>query len=390
MEAGHDTVGLDGLSLSHPTTGVGEYTRQLWRCFSRAPNEPPAVQLLRPPQHDVPDDSGGRVVELRPPGWLRSGHARKLWWEQRGLNRAARQSGVAVIHTPYFSAPLRAARPVITTIHDVIPMIFPEYARSWSMRLYLRLVSAAARRADRVLTDSQCSRSDIARYLSIPASRITVIPLAVDERYRPLRDPEGEAELRARYGLPGPVVFNVGGLDARKNIPALVEAFARALPEIDADTRLVIAGAAHSGNRRLYPPIEPMLERHGVTGKVVLPGRISEDDKVQFYNLADVYVFPSLYEGFGLSPLEAMACGTAVVCSNRSSLPEVVGSGGFLVDPTPERLALGIVSLLRDRRWRREVAHLGLEQAARFSWTRTAELTRDVYRETLAAAGTAR
>jgi glycosyltransferase involved in cell wall biosynthesis len=387
MSATPGLVGLDGLFLNHPTTGSGQYALQLWRCFSQTPDEEPPVRLLRPAERDTDIEVDADTVVVSPPGWLTSAHARKLWWEQRGLNSAARRVRAAVVHTPYFSAPLRSPVPVITTVHDVIPLIFPDYARSLSMRLYLRLVSAGARRAARVLTDSECSRRDIQRYLGIPGSRITVIPLAADGRFRPMRDPEGERELRERYCLPGQVIFNVGGLDARKNIEAIVEAFARSLPDIDDDARLVIAGAAHSSNRRLYPPVEPMLERFKVVDRVVLTGRISEDEKLRLYNLADVYVFASLYEGFGLSPLEAMACGTAVVCSNRSSLPEVVGSGGILIDPMPERLASAIVSLLKDRRWRREIEHRGLEQAARFSWARTADLTRAAYRQVLERAG---
>jgi glycosyltransferase involved in cell wall biosynthesis len=308
----------------------------------------------------------------------------KLWWEQRGMMSAARKTGVCAVHIPHFAAPLVSDRPVIVTIHDVIPYVYPAYRSSASMRLYLRMISRATRNAAAILTDSECSKRDIQRHLGIDRDRITVVPLAVDEQFRPVHDDDADEELRARFGLPGPVIFNVGGLDVRKNVEALVRAFAIALPDLDPDTRLVIAGKAHTGNQRLYPPLEPVIDELGVAQHVVLPGRISEADKLHLYNLADLYVFTSLYEGFGLSPLEAMACGTPVICSNRSSLPEVVGEGGILVDPTPEKIAGSISTVMNDAYLRRRLSAQGLEQASKFSWERTAEMTRDVYRQVLA------
>jgi glycosyltransferase involved in cell wall biosynthesis len=274
--------------------------------------------------------------------------------------------------------------PMIVTIHDVIPYVFPSYRSSFSMRAYLRLVSRAARGANAIITDSECSRRDIQRHLGIERDRITVIPLAVSEQFRPDHNAEEDAELRSRLGLPGPVIFNVGGLDVRKNVATLIRAFAAAMPDLDPDTRLVVAGHAHTGNRQLYPPLEPLIRELGVTDHVVLPGRITEAEKLRLYNLADLYVFTSLYEGFGLSPLEAMACGTPVICSNRSSLPEVVGEGGILVDPIPEKIAGAISAVMSDHYSRRRLSQKALEQAARFSWKRTAEMTLDVYRQVLA------
>ncbi|MDI3339585.1 MAG: glycosyltransferase family 1 protein, partial [Sphaerobacter sp.] len=310
--------------------------------------------------------------------------------QRRLLIQAARRAGVDLLHVPYFAGPRCTALPLVITVHDVIPFIFPEYAGGVPMRLYLRLVSAAARRADAIITDSDCSRRDITRWLGIPPERIHVIPLAVDPAIRPRHDPEAAAALRQRYGLPGPVIFNVGGVDVRKNLPVLIEAFARALPELPPETRLVIAGRAHARNPRLYPPLEPVIRRCGVEGKVVLTGAISAEEKLAFYNLADLYVFPSLYEGFGLSPLEAMACGTPVIAADRASLPEVVGSGGLLVEPTPPRLAAAMVSVLRDDGLRRDLARRALAQAQTFSWERTAAQTRAVYRSVLASRQPAR
>lgn len=362
------------------------YASNLWRIFRSGYDGSPATRLLTPDLDAYRDFDSGNAVTVAPPAGIRSNKAIKLWWEQLGLMRAARIANVDAVHISHFAAPIRSDRPVIVTIHDVIPYVHPAYRSSGSMRLYLRLISRATRNAAAILTDSECSRRDIERYLGIDRQRITVIPLAVEDHYRPVHDDEADAELRERLGLPGPVVFNVGGLDVRKNVESLVRAFAAAYPDLDPDTRLVIAGSAHTGNQRLYPPLEPVIQELGISDSVVLPGRISEADKLRLYNLADLYVFTSLYEGFGLSPLEAMACGTPVICSNRSSLPEVVGEGGILLDPTPAKIAGAMSTVMNDPYLRRRLSAQGLEQASTFSWERTAAMTRDVYRQVLAEA----
>jgi glycosyltransferase involved in cell wall biosynthesis len=374
------SIGFDGLFLDQTATGVGMYASNLWRIFQSEANPSESVRLLLPDAEQFATFDGPDVTRKAPPSFMSSSKAMKLWWEQRGIMQAAGDAGVDLVHIPHFAAPVRRDRPVVVTIHDVIPFVLPEYRASTSMRLYLRLVSRAARQAEAILTDSECSRRDIIRHLGVDPQRVTVIPLAVDDQFRPSHDASADAEVRARFNLPGPVIFNVGGLDVRKNVEALVRAFGIALPDLDPDTRLVIAGSAHTGNRRLYPPLEPVISELGLQDHVVLTGRISEADKLRMYNLADLYVFTSLYEGFGLSPLEAMACGIPVICSNRSSLPEVVGEGGILVDPTPQKIAGAMSTVMNDGYLRRRLSAAGLEQAATFSWEKTAAMTRDVYR----------
>jgi glycosyltransferase involved in cell wall biosynthesis len=362
------------------------YASNLWRIFHSEAGSGLQTKVLLPETEafrDIRNSAADAAVAVRPPSLLRSQKATKLWWEQRGLLHAAQLAGADLIHISHFAAPVRRNRPIVVTIHDVIPYVFPAYRSSTSMRLYLKLISRATRNAEMILTDSECSRRDIVRYLGIDRERIVVVPLAVDEQFRPLHDQRSDEAIREQFNLPGPVIFNVGGLDVRKNVESLIQAFAQALPELDPNTRLVIAGGAHTSNTRLYPPLDGLISELGIKQQVVLTGRISEADKLRLYNVADLYVFASLYEGFGLSPLEAMACGTPVICSNRSSLPEVVGDAGILVDPTPEKIARSIATVMNDEYLRRKLSAQGLEQARRFSWERTAEMTRDVYRHVL-------
>jgi glycosyltransferase involved in cell wall biosynthesis len=383
MNGSTSVVGFDGLFLDQTTTGVGMYASNLWRTFRADEQSFPAMRLLLPDLDVYHSFDAENPAKVTPPSLARSGKANKLWWEQRGVLQAAGRASADLVHIPHFAAPLIRNRRLVVTIHDVIPYVFPAYRSSTSMRLYLRMVSRAVRSAEAILTDSECSKSDIVRHLGIDRERITVVPLAVDEQYRPIHDFEADDEIRSRFELPGPVIFNVGGLDVRKNVEALIRAFAIALPDLDPETRLVIAGSAHTGNQVLYPPLEPIIEELGVGNHVVLPGRISEAEKLRLYNLADLYVFTSLYEGFGLSPLEAMACGTPVICSNRSSLPEVVGDAGILVDPVPEKVSSAISTVMNDAYLRRRLSAQGLEQAGRFSWRRTARLTSEVYQQVL-------
>ncbi len=378
MDSPRIRASLDGFFLSQPATGSGQYTLHLWRRLSRANNDAEVV-LLRPAGAAEGQRHERAVFEARPPSVVRSPKTTKLWWEQFGVLQAMRQSNSRLLHIPYMSAPRFGRCPTVVTIHDLIPMIFPAYGGSTAMRFYLRLVVPAARRASMILTDSECSRRDIVRLLAVDPNKVRSILLAADETYHPERTPEGETALRERYQLPGPIIFNVGGLDVRKNLGTLIEAFNRAYPNLDPDTRLVIAGQAHTGNDKLYPPLEPLISRLGLGDKVKLTGRISDDEKRLFYQSAALYAFPSLYEGFGFTPLEAMACGLPVVASNRSSLPEVVGTGGLLVDPTAARFAAAMVSILTDEHLHRELSERALEQASRFSWDQTAEQTRAAY-----------
>ncbi len=385
MSTNQNRIGLDGIFLHQPITGSGQYTLHLWHSLSSAGGDLDPV-LLQPEAAGSLSSSEFSGIVIPPPRWARNAKVQKLWWEQRGVAEAARRAGIRLLHTPYFSSPRFLPVPRITTIHDVIPLIFPVYAESLVMRFYLRLTGSAARHAAAIITDSNCSRRDIAHWLRIPHERIHVIPLAADERFHPAHELETERRLRSRFGLPGPVIFNVGGLDVRKNLAVLVEAFARALPKLNPDTRLVIAGRAHSANERLYPPLESFIRAWGLRNQVILTGAISETEKLGLYRMADLYVFPSLYEGFGLSPLEAMACGTPVIASNRASLPEVVGDGGLLVDPTPARLAAAMIPVLTDPELRQDLTRRALDQAAQFSWQKTAEMTCSVYHEVLSAA----
>jgi glycosyltransferase involved in cell wall biosynthesis len=326
---------------------------------------------------------------------------RKLLAEQVGFPAGCRRLGAQVAHVPYFAPPLVKPSPVVTTIHDLITLLFPEYRASTAVRAYNLLVSAAARRADAIIADSQHSACDIVRLLGVPERRVRVVYLAAEPRFRPAERQEDLDGVRQRYGLPERFVLYIGGLNRHKNVGVLLQAFAAVRGQLPCACTLAIAGRAQGGNPLVFPDLRQQArdlglsvseaDGNGQAGDAPCDVRflrfVSEEDKPLLYAAADLFVFPSLYEGFGLPPLEAMACGTPVVCSNAASLPETVGDGGLLVDPTDVgALAEAMQAVLSGEELRKSLRARGLAQAARFSWRRTADETVAVY-EGLARVG---
>ncbi|HEV2527351.1 MAG TPA: glycosyltransferase family 1 protein [Thermomicrobiales bacterium] len=328
------------------------------------------------------------LVSLAPGGPLAT-RRRRLTWETAGVARALRRSMPRpdVVHIPHQMPPaIRAPRGLaeVVTVHDVIPWLLPEYRRTRVVQTRLILSRFWLHRAARVIVPSRATADDAARLLGIPRHRLALIPLAPSAGFTPPSTPDdfaGIRRVRQRYGIDGPYVFNVGGFDARKNLVTLVEGFGRALSTADPDSQptLVIGGAPHSDNETVFPPLEPVIARLGLQRRVILTGKLPADDLLSLHRGAAVYCTPSIYEGFGLTPLDAMACGVPVVVANRTSLPEVTGDAGLLVEPTPAAVGEALGRVLRDDVLARRLHNRGLERAATFTWAATAEATIHAY-----------
>lgn len=373
-------VGFNGEMLRAPHTGSGQYSAALLAVLTAVggSNGIPAVSVavLSPtPLADYPD-----AVVVPPPPTLRGERVRKVWWEQVGLEIAARCAGANVVHTPYFAAPLVQRLPHVVTVHDVIPLRLPAYAGGRAMRAYLRLVAAGTRRAAHVLADSHFSRRDAIALLRLDPRRVTTVPLAVGPEFAAAPNTDAIADARCTLDLgTDRVVFNVAGLDVRKNVATLLRAFARALPELGDDVTLVIGGRAH-GNPALYPDPQPLARELGIAGRVRFPGALTPVAKLALYHTAAACVAPSRYEGFGLTPLEAMACGTPVIAADASSTPEVTGDAAILVPPDDVAgFAAALVRVLSDDALAGRLAAAGRARAATFTWERTAAATVAVY-----------
>lgn len=380
-------LGINGLFWNRKTTGSGQYTHQLVRGLLSLPDGPECLLFRAKREVEREPLATGSKIEERfsSPPIPMSENLSKLWFEQISFPRACLHQGIDVAHVPYFAPPLRTGSKTVVTIHDLIPLILPAYRGSILVRLYTRLAAAGARRATAIITDSHSSRKDIIDVLRIPRERVHVVYLAADEIFKPLRDAEKLNMVRQKYGLPGEYILYLGGFDQRKNLKTLLAAFALMDNSLGGRAHLVIAGNLPREDTSFFPDPRRMAEKLGLQDRVSYIGWVSEEDKPALYSGATLFVFPSLYEGFGLPPLEAMACGTAVIVSDRSSLPEIGGKGALLVDPHDvDGLAGAMTILMENEEGRKELAAKGLEQARRFSWQKTIVETMAVYRSVAA------
>jgi glycosyltransferase involved in cell wall biosynthesis len=292
-----------------------------------------------------------------------------VWFEHIDVFHGLDQSGI-----PLF---FKAGKCVVT-IHDVIPLVLP-----WAFPPRHRWVLAMTlprlrKQAEMVIVPSAAAAEDVVRYLQVERERITIIPMGCDTRFQPVGEAAQAAMVQRRYNLPRHYILFVGTLEPRKNVQTLLRAFAQVLAETPRDDlRLVIAGGAGWGVEDYLATVD-MLKLHD---QVHFVGFVEDNHLPDLYRGALMFVYPSLYEGFGLPILEAMACGTPVITSNRTSLPEVAGDAAVLIDPTrPEALAEAMTSILSDGELRQTLRAKGLARAHAFTWNTVAERTVAVYR----------
>jgi glycosyltransferase involved in cell wall biosynthesis len=309
--------------------------------------------------------------------WLPTTHPLvRIGWEQLVQPFVLWQEKIDLLHSLAFVTPLVSPCPSVITIYDLSFLVFPQGFK-YSKRLYLSLLTRlSAGKARRIITISESTKRDTVRLLGVSSEKVDVIYCGVDKAFCPL--PERKvASFRQKRGLPERIILFVGTIEPRKNVARLVEAYSRLR---DGQVKLVIGGA----RGWLYEEIFARVEELELTGDVLFPGYIPSNELPLWYNAAELFVYPSLYEGFGLPPLEAMACGTPVITSNVSSLPEVVGEAGLTVDPMDsERLAETMNQVLSDEVLRQSMRERGLARAGCFSWAKAARETVGVYQRAL-------
>ncbi len=374
-------IALNGWFWTQPYTGSGQVVRRLVTMLRRIAPEV-RLTLVLPPGQPVPDDlpEGVQAVTTRGPG----GNLGKVWFEQRTFPAAAAACGADVAHVPYWGPPLSSPVPLVTSVLDVIPLAIPEYSQGVGPRLYTSLVRAAARESAHILTLSEAAKADIVRLLDVPAEMVTVTHLAADEAYHPKLGAERDEAVRAKYNLPDQFVLYLGGFDLRKHVNQLLLAYTYVGQAEGDQIPLVIAGKEPAWGTPLFPDLRKYAEALKITEYVRWIGPVDEADKPSLYRLADVFVYPSVYEGFGLPVLEAMACGTPVVANESSSIPEVVGDGAYLVREGDARAMAGaIIALLLQKPLRESLINQGLARATHFSWRKTAKETLAVYERVL-------
>jgi glycosyltransferase involved in cell wall biosynthesis len=305
--------------------------------------------------------------------------------EQWHVPRAVARERADLLHEPHYVLPLLARCRTIVTIHDCIHLRFPEYLPSRAAFFYAHtMIRLATRKADRVLTVSNASKQDILHYTGVPEEKITVIHNGLDARFAAVPDAESVERVRQRFQLTHPFVLYVGNIKPHKNVQRLIAAFAAMREDGPDELKLVVVGDETSR----HPGLRQAVHRHRLDKYVRFFGFQPAATLVVFYRLARAFVFPSLYEGFGLPPLEAMANETPVVTSNVSALAEMAGGAAVLVDPYDvASIADGMRRAVADEALRRDLIARGRARAAEFSWRRAATATHAVYRDVLGRVG---
>jgi len=365
-------IGIDATAMPLQRAGAGNYIFNLIQALARVDRSNEYVIFAKPAHQAELGVNGPRVCFV--PCEF-AGRAVRLVWEQVGLPRQVRAHRLDVLHSPHYTMPLRHSARSVVTFCDMTFLLHPELHQPIKRVFFPAMMRVSARRADRLIAISESTRDDLVRLWAVDRARIATIPLAADTGYRP-RAPEEVVEVCGRYGLqPGGYILYVGMLEPRKNVDRLVEAFGRVateLPGVD----LVIAGRPGW----MYDQIFAQVEALGLRERVRFTGYVPHDALPGLYSGARLFAYPSKYEGFGLPVLEAMSCGSPVVTTNVSSMPEVAGDAAILV--TPDDVAGLAAALLRvsgDPTLRAELSCKGLARAKAFSWERCARETMAVY-----------
>ncbi|GAC1552406.1 MAG: hypothetical protein NVS2B7_28370 [Herpetosiphon sp.] len=353
--------------------GIRIYTLKLAEALQRLPHEYNAVVNPSPlPEWLRPNGTRGVQHKLKVAAW-------DAYYTQFILSARARAQQADLIHIPGTRFPMRTAVPCVVTIHDALPIIMPEVFRRRDRIILPIFLRAAARKAAHIITMSTQSRQDIHEHLGIPFDKITITYSGVSPAFRPVAKVDATDILKS-YGIDFPYVLCVGRLDPRKNIERVLQAFALLKQRTGLTQRLVLVGKEDAMTLG-FPSIIKALN---IQDQVIVTGHVADDHLPALYSQADVFVYPALYEGFGLPVLEAMACGCPVVTSNVSSLPEVTGDAAVLVDPYDvEHIAQGMQEILEAEALSAQLRERGLQRAAFFSWDNCAKRTFSAYEQAL-------
>jgi glycosyltransferase involved in cell wall biosynthesis len=366
---------FDGTTLRPGRTGVGYYTEHLLahtadQCVDDE------LTVISNATIDVRRRPGTRLRTVVAAPWMP-----RAVWMQVCAPRLLRRLRADIVHFTNGMMPVACPVPTVVTIHDMSLSLYPGFHPVRRVVLNRPFVNVAARRADAIITVSEAAKRDIVRIYGIDARRVHVVHEAAAPAFRVIHDAPELRRVRERYELAERFILYVGTIEPRKNLPTLIEAFARRRVAGDLPHQLVCAGPYGW----LSADIDALLERLRIRDAVRFTGYVPFDDLPAIYNLAEMLVFPSVYEGFGLPVVEAMACGTAVITGDAAALGEVAGDAAECVNPLDvDALGDAIVALARSRERRDALARRGLARAHTFSWERAAASTLDVYRRVVA------
>jgi len=370
-------IGIDGLPLTEVLTGIGHYTNELARHLGLA-CAADEIEVVSPRAFITSLDS-----EAKPPDNLRFVRSRVSLWNRRwwsiGLPRYIRRHSLDLFHGTNFEVPLRSVCPTVITVHDLSMLLHADTQEKKLVRRAKVRLPLMARAATMIVTPTESVRQELHGQLQIPLETIVAVPEAARDCFRPLADTV-TLETRKRFGISHDYLLFVGTMEPRKNLATLLAAFEAVLRVRRQPLQLVLAGRKGWLVEDLYDS----LKRSPAAEQIVVTGYLSDQELSELYSSCAAFVYPSVYEGFGLPPLEAMACGAPVISSRVPAIQEVLGSAARLFDPdNAAELTSHIIELLSSDDMRRTLSEGGIKRAAEFSWARTARATRGVYDEAI-------
>ncbi len=374
-------IAINGWFSGRPQVGSGRYLQELLPALLQVEPDLRFTLILpndTPPARALPAEINTLTASV--PG----GAFGKIWFEQRVFPELVARCRADLAHVPYWGPPLRCPVPLVCTVHDVLALVLPHYRRTLRQRLYVALVSAAARGANLLLTDSESAATDIQEQLAIPAASIRAIPIAAARRFHPRAAAGESAKLRQHYPLPDErFILYLGGYSYHKQLRLLLEAYQFVQQALDDEVPLVLAGELPDWRQPNIPDLPALAAALGLAEHIHWLGPIDEEHLPALYREATLFAFPSMYEGFGLMLLEAMQCGTPVVANDLAVFRELAGDAAFL---TENARAMGgaMLAILNQQPLRESLVNRGLARATHFSWRQTARATLRAYREILA------
>lgn len=365
-------IGIDARFVQGPITGVTNYVINLLKGLSRVDkNNNYSIFLSRP-------NYNGRVP-ARGNFHININTVNALFWKNLWLPKEVKRLKIDVVHFPAYTGSLADVGSNVVTIHDVIHKINPAWFSKKELLLIDLPIQIAIKKAKKIIAVSESTKRDIIKYYKVKEDRISVTLEAADSSFMPIKDASLIGPVKNKYAINSEFILYVGVLFKRRNIDRLLEAFSMLKHKGDIEHKLVIVGLGKE-----YSNLDYYIEKYSLKDDVIYLGYVEQSDMPILYNAASFFVYPSLYEGFGLPVLEAMSCAKAVITSNVSSMPELIGDTGLLVNPyNTQELYEAMSKLIKDDDFRGRLGLAALERSKNFSWDKMAEETINIYRDAL-------
>ncbi|MDP4143476.1 MAG: glycosyltransferase family 1 protein [Bacillota bacterium] len=368
-------IGIDGRAAKwYRGTGIGTYTYQLVKCLNKLDlfNK----YMLFIPQSCNFDINFNRNFKLK----NITENIKTNFWDEVNIPNILMDKDIELYHVPQngVGLPIDKRCKFVITLHDVIPYKMPETVSDRYLKIFLEELPSLINLCDGIITVSKYSKEDISKTFNYPKDKIYVTHLAAEDIYTPMDKYISKTLINQHYSIQGDFILYVGGFSPRKNIIGTIEAFANLLQRLKKDIKLVVAGR----KGKSYDIYIKKAQELGVENNVIFPGFIAMEHMPYLYSAAELLVYPSFYEGFGLPPIEAMACGVPVIASNTTSVPEVVDNSAILIDPqNADDICEAMYRVLSDERLYKELKVKGFSRASSLSWEKTSIETLEVYKK---------